>query len=458
VKLLKVPISRFHPDKVMAFGVYISLPLNRKTIRIANAGDELTEPFLSRVKEKGFTHLEVDWNQEKGSDPESYPLYSALDQAESASAEMSEPIPKRAISTAEPVDEAVRLRQSIQPDQKDIRIAGTSAPLETESVVGGRIEDKTSETIVPGLTEGNEQKFSFSQNSGALEDSTNLGKNSEQNEVELLSIPAVSSEDPSAKEPLSIQGAALVLAADPEQQRPPSQENEELVLAGAESRAFSVERIKGGAREKEEEFRFNHNDDEDPAPMWALRKGSDTEAVRLRCKSDDDNDEESAYRISRAESSRDLPATISRLAAHLGAFLGYSSLEFLTDLSLSALVHFARNNGAKIKEEELPKLVKSALFEQSSPDSLSEDVKDILLVLDRYINDPDCDWSQRDLAKKIISRTLGSLEEEVESVSLDNLVRWKALALTSPSMETFNLCNRAAFQAMKASRQAIPEQ
>ena len=74
-KKLRIPLSRFLPDKLMAGDVFLRLPLNKKSLRIVCSGEALGEPLLARLHERGHTHLEVIWDETRGTDADTYPIY-----------------------------------------------------------------------------------------------------------------------------------------------------------------------------------------------------------------------------------------------------------------------------------------------------------------------------------------------------------------------------------------------
>lgn len=155
-------------------------------------------------------------------------------------------------------------------------------------------------------------------------------------------------------------------------------------------------------------------------------------------------------------SNRDLPSTVSRLATYLGHSLGYTNVDFLADLACGAILHFARKDGQEFDQTQLPTLSKKLFFD--SPVTVSQDViddsRDIMLFLDAYLNDKECDRSHRDLIKKIFDRTAEGFGEKEDGPSPWNLKKWSAFVNRGSTMDSHSICTRAAAKALKTARSA----
>ncbi|RZA07545.1 MAG: hypothetical protein EOP11_07385 [Proteobacteria bacterium] len=73
-KRISIPLARFEAARPLAADVFLHLVLNQKTIRIAEIEGSLTEELLTRLRSKGYSHLEVSCEGEDN-DPDTHPLY-----------------------------------------------------------------------------------------------------------------------------------------------------------------------------------------------------------------------------------------------------------------------------------------------------------------------------------------------------------------------------------------------
>jgi hypothetical protein len=158
--------------------------------------------------------------------------------------------------------------------------------------------------------------------------------------------------------------------------------------------------------------------------------------------------------LARSATSRDLPATVSRLAAYLGHSLGYTNVDFLADLGCGAIAHFAKKEGETLNEELLPPFTKRIISMDSAADDATSDSREILQFLDAYIADKECDRSHKDLMKRVFDRTMQDLSEKEDGPSPWSLKKWSSFVDRGPTMDSHSICTRAAAKAVKQARSA----
>lgn len=168
----------------------------------------------------------------------------------------------------------------------------------------------------------------------------------------------------------------------------------------------------------------------------------------------EEQENEAEVELSRSATSRDLPATVSRLAAYLGHSLGYTNVDFLADLACGAIAHFAKKEGETLNEDLLPPFTKRIISADTSPDDTISDSRDILQFLDVYIGDKECDRSHKDLMKRVFDRTMKEFSEREDGPSPWSLKKWSSFAGRGPTMDSHSICTRASAKAVKCARSA----
>jgi hypothetical protein len=145
-KRLSIPIARFEPARALANDVFLHLVLNKRSVRIGEANGEIPPELLERIKEKGYSHLEVSCEDEN-SDPATYPLYLVSSAAEKELAEkLSRERPSSAEETrlgADGSEEAETRRVKSEADlpEASTRLAGTESEDNPDQVVKGGPND-----------------------------------------------------------------------------------------------------------------------------------------------------------------------------------------------------------------------------------------------------------------------------------------------------------------------------
>ena len=86
--------------------------------------------------------------------------------------------------------------------------------------------------------------------------------------------------------------------------------------------------------------------------------------------------------------------------------------------------------------------------------SLVDDSKDILLFLDAYLSDKECDRSQKDFLKKIFDRAVMQFDSQENAPSGLSIRKWASFVERGPTMDSHSVCTRAAARAMKCARAA----
>lgn len=158
----------------------------------------------------------------------------------------------------------------------------------------------------------------------------------------------------------------------------------------------------------------------------------------------------------RAKVNRDLPATVSRLCAYLAYSAGYTDLKLLSELALAAILYFAKKEeGTSLATTPLPAFVQSILDFEEMGDLVVEDAVEIVQVVEAYLNDPECDRSQRDFVKRIFDRTIDDLHRSSREIDFINLARWQKFTERGPDLTGHSLCTKASAYAIKQSKSII---
>jgi hypothetical protein len=155
----------------------------------------------------------------------------------------------------------------------------------------------------------------------------------------------------------------------------------------------------------------------------------------------------------------DLPEIAGRLASILGIALGYSSLKFLTDLSISARVIFLKKRGAKIQEEKLSPLSRAALSPTDDfMEGAFEDTFWILEFLDAYFQNPNCDRSLDDFSMSAFESTMDEFRKSGHGPDVAISTRWHQYIDREPSNFALRTVAKVSLRADKAARGLISSQ
>lgn len=232
-KKIPIPIARFEADRLLSCEVYLHLSLNRRSVRIANSGETLDGHLLEKIRSKGHTHLEVTWDEAKGEDPSTYPLYAETNSAA--------PAPTPAGAHNEPTGEsaAVILKASTPDEQGSelvkgdeqialdvIKVSG-SAEVEGSILVKGARDEDEGSTHLRSASSESEGPNSFAKSPAGAEEAEIVRGDSDQTAEENRFSPSA---DSSA---------------------------ESLLKAGAKDSKESAEKLQGEEEVEEDESRFS---------------------------------------------------------------------------------------------------------------------------------------------------------------------------------------------------------
>jgi hypothetical protein len=163
--------------------------------------------------------------------------------------------------------------------------------------------------------------------------------------------------------------------------------------------------------------------------------------------------EDEKIALTRTHGTRDAPQTITKLVAYLASSIGYTNLDFLTDLGFGAIVQFQQRMGADIKTTSLTGFAQRALApNQSQPNSLIDDYLQILKFMEIYTTDPLIDFKEREFSKRIFERALEKTKNSTASPDPISLTRWVNFLEKGPTLEIHSLCSKASAKAVKAAR------
>lgn len=490
--LLKIPIQRFEAGRAVSCDVYLHLPLNKKTLRIAMAGQELSADLLARLRAKGHGELSVSWISSTGNDPSTYPIYldptiAAIEAALPIEQSPAEPLNVTELTTA--ATESVSIAEATEPPaiaknseliepteiqtnfKPDAEVAAqpentfSADPQEVEptqsfskdeeklhstKIKAGKTEKDLTQSVFGAEKAQQEKIQKFSSKTAPVDNSAFKFSAGEKKEEEPVAIFGKSPETPLKEMSLS----------HPEALRRQDDKAKKAALVSAKI----SERIKILAEKVGDDSALNQMDGL-LAALEASESGEELPVELIESLEKDPlptapanpQEQKDALELERAALSRDLPATASRLAAYLGHSLGYSNIDFLADVGAGAVIHFVKKEGTTINENALPRFVKEGVLPNEQLNSQVDDFKKILEFLDLYLTDPECDRSLRDLDKKVFYKTIATLEKK--SVLMDpwSANCWSVSVEKGPTLESHSLCTKASAKAIKTARSAYAE-
>lgn len=199
----------------------------------------------------------------------------------------------------------------------------------------------------------------------------------------------------------------------------------------------------GFTSEPPEELKIATGDTPEPSPALP-----DDEAPHQQSSAYSTNQRAAVY--------KELPSIAARLAALLAHSLGYANQRFLSDLALTALLHFSTREEGLMEKATVPQLARILIGNTpSSQDSIVEDSREILMVLEAYFRNPSCDRSHRDFSRRVFLDTLAEIRNRPGSVGTWNEVRWAQTVEKGASIDAQSLCGRASAAAIKMSKELV---
>jgi hypothetical protein len=491
MKLVEIPIGRFQAETPLSRETYLFLPLNNKTIRIGWAGDVISESMLARLLSKGHTHLRI--GEESDIDPETFPVHRSEEEArppEAAPAAVSpRPDADQETITAlppSPTEENILVKDNGSPSEPSQSFSPEPHAAEEAASVGGNLSEKETETKLRASameeneaeshfgTEEEKERYirKFTAEKGSLPAVVRLQQKLQETDGEELSIDLSAEKESALKEAKSVILSSKIsekIIALSEQAQAADSNLRSALREQVRSLKASLDRVDKGDLSQEEEAELETKE-EIASVTESLASASRAEQVEeiterlsahaltrklaLAALEDQEKTQESDE-AARGAANRDLPVTISRLAAYLGHSLGYTNVDFLADLACGAIAHFAKKEGEELDESLLPSFSRRVVSSEDSPlDETIADSKEILRFLDVYIEDKECDRSHKDLMKRVFDRTLHELSERDDGPSSLTKKKWSSFAERGPTMDSHSLCTRASAKAVKAARSA----
>jgi hypothetical protein len=491
MKLVKIPIKRFLPETPLARDTFLFLPLNNKSIRIGLAGEGLSDSLLEKLSAKGHTHLHIDEPQEI--DPENFPVHLGPARAQEAEPAITAP----PAQPAEVSETSLKGKSSPLPETEHSFSASPASAIEENTFSPDRASPPTS-TLVKGHPEAPDQtetrlksspieKESAQRVSGASEEEDKtINRFSAEKEVDPTVFRLSQALDTAESSLRSGNRAALEgqrdqILRDAKSVILSSKVADKILTISQEADKTEQADQKATLRGQIRELRGVLETIElegDTAAVSAEKELSSLEKSLFSSESNEvakasaeisgyvktkekaqiaiEKHEEEETELMRSSSSRDLPATVARLAAYLGHSLGYTNVDFLADLACNAVLHFNQKEGASLDTSQLPALSKLLLSnEEVKPSILTEDTKAVVLFLDAYIEDEECDRSQKDFVKKVFDRAVAELSKSESGPSIWNVKKWESFVRRGPTVDSHSICMRAAAKAQKIARAAI---
>lgn len=517
MKLVAIPISRFQAEAPLARDTFLFLSLNNKAVRIAHAGEAIPEPMLAKILAKGHTHLRIAEESEINPDTFAVHIVTAgslppsVDTNETtANAMPAAPEENTIIHPASPSDEpVVAFAEGIPPveestavapspaekeetasfsadaaqeenskisaaeitNEDEVRLGDTEGEADPENRFGAGSGDSPEEQTISGGEEPKEKYVrKFAAEKEALPAVIRLQKKmAEANDAD-LSLDLTSEKKSALKEARTVILSSKIsekIISLSEQSRTAEPSLRDSLRGQVRSLKTALDQVDAGDLSLEENEEFEAKE-EISAVVESLASASRAEQVEeiserlsahaltreLAMSAIEEQESLEEKELSRSATSRDLPATVSRLAAYLGHSLGYTNVDFLADLACGAIAHFAKKEGEALNEDLLPSFTKRIISTDSAHDEATSDSREILQFLDAYIDDKECDRSHKDLMKRIFDRTVQDFSEKDDGPSPWSLKKWTSFVDRGPTMDSHSICTRASAKAVKSARSA----
>lgn len=501
-KLLKIPLSRFQPGIPVTGNVYIYLPLNRRQLRILHAGDSLDSSDISRYRQKGHTEVLVEPSTPGEHQAETYALHP--EQTSTGIEKTTHPVAlvnAQESGSVSPVAPDFPATQAPAKEQTEVAAEApeTDEPVAASTDAGAKKKAKPEEEHDSSLKA---QKNESESESVLKADKPETGPenkfkatNSEEEPESAFSPDQENETEPELRfkgDKREKQQTRIIKSkADAEEDEP-----EQRFSGAGKTEKVSSFVVKGGKQEKEKETRIIKNGpqeaDEDQAmAAGQLRKQQSDQRLKNALASLDEglpdemlfednppdelppiehnplldleipeiqeSEEDKAAKIllqPDRQAPRDVRMTVSSLATQLAHSLGYSNQAFLTDLAITAMVHFAKLEGITPKaNDKLPALTRLFLEGGEENSVAVADSKQIMFFLEKYLGEPECDRFSKDLAPAVFLKVEKNLGES--NVNTWHLARWQQFAVKGPTLDTMTICSQASTSALKQIRSII---
>ena len=392
------PIKNFAEEKVLAVDIFLSLPKNKKYIKLRSAGDRMDLDFIEKLSGRGVAQLFV--NCDPSTDHSVLKLFIEENIAVAA---VDSSVVEKPVTT--PTLQAFAAPESIAAEEG--AVSSISPPQEE------RIENET----ISGEIEAPLPELSFSKEASSLQ--------------ELSFSPDAAQEEEEFKIDGSIE----------------SKKEEELRFGKEEPKVSSetfVLRASQEAENEEDQVFRSENPSSEPQKPMELNLASNESFEESKT-------ENQVQKLSRISANKTSMAP--NLAPQIAFGLGYTNIDFLTEIALAATLHFREEEGSfPSLPPEISILRQSMQDEQES--KFKDDAKDVIHFLETYLSDPDCTQLKGEIVPVCLERTLQKLLETQKLNDLWNVGLWSSTLSTTLSMESYSTCSKAAAKASKLIRDA----
>ncbi|MCO5144496.1 MAG: hypothetical protein M9962_15565 [Oligoflexia bacterium] len=175
-----------------------------------------------------------------------------------------------------------------------------------------------------------------------------------------------------------------------------------------------------------------------------------TQVVSLG-ESEEDGENESEATLMRSGIFREKSAMAAQFATYLGYSLGYSSENYLSEISLAAFIYFDENKDlipmAEVKHSFLKEVFSTDFARFESIDNC----KQILSILDKYFSHPNCDKTLKFPDANLI-REIYENKEINADIDLWNATKWSNINEAKLDYKAMSLCQRSSRAALKEKR------
>lgn len=512
-KYIKINLERFEPNRKVLFDFYLHMPVNNKMIRLLTAGSELDLATLEKFKTKKISFLFIPSDGQGQTDPnlikiqedsvnnvvalietvntpeptiETATVVAPVEPQEENNPDPSIPLatvetediltanaaaqesPEATLSPIENIsepethfsadptqnDETQLIKGSSEnPEEEEIRISSDPTEKELMRMISGSNGEKELDEFRFNSKEEDkaEEAFRFSSKIDSINEELSAGKeiSLEEKAEELLNDMRLAlTVNKIAKEiiQLSLEAKKLpfeerIEANNKLLELSELMENIETASVGLENLdlKFSVDTELNEIRnvmQKSGDLKFVLSQ-----LSTQMQKIGESKNIALKYFGDVEHS---------LRAIRDIPSTAARLATQLGHALGYVNLNYLSELALSAILHFSSVKESKgLEKIELFNQINDPNKEHTNP--VIQDSIEIMWMIDQYINDPDCDRVNKDFEPNVFDSALQSLLKSKNNLNIWNATKWKQFIEMEPNVETHSLCSKACSIAFKKS-------
>lgn len=506
---IKISLSRFQPNRELLRNVAVYLPKNQRYIRIAGTGDEISDSLLKGLQAKGFADLFVSQlDGEEAVDPADCVLYQenthALGQADNdvtavpSTGDKIEPEQELVARNSDTQQAETTFSADTATQESAVTVKSETATPETETALHAPIEEdlesethihadspeKVHKTHIKGSSEKEvEPEMRFSADAKS-EETTYIVKGLS-SQPEAPSITRIGQTLEKVKESMLLNQSvdigeqkdgflrdaknSLIAGKVSEQiidlarrvsSLETSEEKTKLESVLNELESVLSKASSGMENTEQYEKRFSIKNDmeeietiftDDPLEEEKILKISDqmTEVEEKREEALRALEESRIDPLLKSSSDRNLPQQASKFASYLAHSLGYSDLNYLTDIATLAAIRLSEEQLPANAKTKLPPLASQVMDQVESLDPVLQDTKEVISVLEKYFTHPDCDRTQKEITSRTFKIVLEEMQDTEAAPSFWNITCWEQYLENGLGFEAHSLCSKASANAIR---------